>query len=173
MFPIANYFVVFSVQSNSFRCPLGDNFSASSVSFCSGWMRERLNNCTVNICFRNYKCYFCISCLVDLLQFSDFRGGSPRSKHHNLHRLWSLNGSLDHHRYSILECRVSDTLLRQFIGSVRTWCSGEFFYFSYKVPSLKQLIVEKGFFIYSDTDALSHMHWHCDCKSQGNVVVAN
>lgn len=35
-----------------------------------------------------------------------FRGGSPRSKHHNLHRLWSLNGSLDHHRYSILECRV-------------------------------------------------------------------
>lgn len=113
MFPIANYFVVFRVQSNSFRCPLGDNFSASSVSFCSGLMRERLNNCTVNTCFRNYKCYFCISCLVDLLQFSAFRGGSPRSKHHNLHRLWSLNGSLDHHRYSILECRVSDTLLRQ------------------------------------------------------------
>ena len=53
---------------------------------------------------------------------------------------------------------MSDTLLRQFIGLVSTWCSGEFFYFSYKVPSLKQLIVEKGFYIYSDTDALSHMH---------------
>lgn len=92
-------------------------------------MRQRLNNCmvTCNTCFGNYRCYFCISCLVDLLQFSALRGGSPRSKHHNLYRLWSLNGSLDHHRHSILECRVSDALLRQFIDSVRTWSSGEFF----------------------------------------------
>ena len=36
VFPIANYFVVFTVQGNSFRCPLCDNFFISLVSFCSG-----------------------------------------------------------------------------------------------------------------------------------------
>lgn len=108
-------------------------------------MRQRLNNCmvTCNTCFRNYRCYFCISCLVDLLQFSALRGGSPRSKHHNLYRLWSLNGSLDHHRHSILECRVSDALLRQFIDSVRTWSCGEFFNFYYKVLSFNSWLLKK------------------------------